>query len=169
MTDNGSLSRLPCLDGIRAVAAMMVMVFHFVGHHGEPRAIVQASVIGQTGVDLFFVLSGFLITRILLASRQSEHYFRSFYARRTLRIFPLYFGFLAIYFFLLPLLFGEPIPPAPTQLWSWFYLENVPQTFVSLRTSGPGHFWSLAVEEHFYLIWPLLVFSLSRRGFGMAI
>lgn len=169
MTDNDSLCRLPSLDGIRATAAIMVMVFHFVGHHGEPPGIVQASIVGQTGVDLFFVLSGFLITRILLASKQSAHYFRSFYARRILRIFPLYFGFLVIYFFLLPSLLGESIPPVATQLWSWFYLENVPQTFVSLRSSGPGHFWSLAVEEHFYLIWPLLVYVLSRRSFGIAI
>jgi len=66
-----SPSHIPCLDGIRAVAALMVMVFHFVGHHGEPARLVQASVIGQTGVDLFFVLSGFLITRILLVLRPS--------------------------------------------------------------------------------------------------
>jgi peptidoglycan/LPS O-acetylase OafA/YrhL len=147
----------------------MVMGYHFVGHHGEPTGVVQAAVVGQTGVDLFFVLSGFLITRILLASKHSSHYFQAFYARRVLRIFPLYFAFLALYFFLLPPLLGAPVPPAATQLWSWFYLENVPQTFISLHSSGPGHFWSLAVEEHFYLIWPFLVYALSRRGFGVAI
>jgi peptidoglycan/LPS O-acetylase OafA/YrhL len=146
--ESDTLGRLPCLDGIRAAAAIMVMGFHFVGHHGESAHLVRASVIGQTGVDLFFVLSGFLITRILLSTKESPHFFRSFYARRTLRIFPLYFAYLAIYFFLLPPLLGDPIPPFATQMWSWFYLENVPQTF-NLHSSGPGHFWSLAVEEQF--------------------
>jgi peptidoglycan/LPS O-acetylase OafA/YrhL len=147
------------------VAALMVMVFHFVGHHGEPARLVQASVIGQTGVDLFFVLSGFLITRILLLSKDSPHFFSAFYARRALRIFPLYYAFLAVYFFLLPVLFKESIPPFSTQVWSWFYLQNIPATFVSLKSSGPSHFWSLAVEEHFYFVWPLMVFLLSRRQF----
>ena len=169
MADRESLGRLPALDGIRAAAAIMVLGFHFVGHHGESPWLVQAFGIGQTGVDLFFVLSGFLITRILLSTKASPHFFRSFYARRTLRIFPLYFGYLALYFFLVPPLLGESIPPLETQVWSWVYLENVPQTFLNLRTSGPGHFWSLAVEEQFYLVWPLLVFSLSRRQFSAAV
>jgi peptidoglycan/LPS O-acetylase OafA/YrhL len=160
-----SPSYIPCLDGIRAMAAVMVMVFHFVGHHGEPARLVQASVIGQTGVDLFFVLSGFLITRILLLSRESPHFFSAFYARRALRIFPLYYAFLAVYFFVLPMLYKESIPPYSTQVWSWFYLQNIPATFVSLKSSGPSHFWSLAVEEHFYFVWPLMVFLLSRRQF----
>jgi peptidoglycan/LPS O-acetylase OafA/YrhL len=153
------------LDGLRATAAGLVMVFHFVGHHGEPTAILQASVIGQTGVELFFVLSGFLITRILLLSRDSPHFFKAFYARRTLRIFPLYYGFLAIHFFLLPPIFGSPIPAFGSQLWSWFYLQNIPATFTSLQSTGPSHFWSLAIEEHFYFVWPLMVFILSRRRF----
>lgn len=147
------------------MAALMVMVFHFVGHHGEPARFVQASVIGQTGVDLFFVLSGFLITRILLLSRESPHFFSAFYARRALRIFPLYYAFLVVYFFLLPVLFKESIPPFSTQTWSWFYLQNIPATFVNFTSSGPSHFWSLAVEEHFYFVWPLMVFLLSRRQF----
>lgn len=147
----------------------MVMISHFIGHHGETKAIIQTSVIGQTGVDLFFVLSGFLITRILLLSRESPHFFKAFYARRTLRISPLYFGFLAVYFFLLPPMFGLPIPAFSSQLWSWFYLQNLPATFTNLRSTGPGHFWSLAIEEHFYLVWPLIVFSLSRSRFQILI
>jgi peptidoglycan/LPS O-acetylase OafA/YrhL len=160
-----SPSHIPCLDGIRAMAALMVMVFHFVGHHGESARLVQASVIGQTGVDLFFVLSGFLITRILLLSKASPHFFSAFYARRALRIFPLYYAFLVVYFFVLPFLFKENISPFSTQVWSWFYLQNVPATFIGLKSSGPSHFWSLAVEEHFYFVWPLMVFLLSRRQF----
>ncbi|MFM2295735.1 MAG: hypothetical protein RLZZ350_2148 [Verrucomicrobiota bacterium] len=161
-----SLPRIDCLDGIRALAALMVMAFHLVRHHGLPASVIKFSAFGQTGVDLFFVLSGFLITRILLLSKDSPHYFRTFYARRTLRIFPLYYGFLIIHFFVLPLVLGMKISSFNAQWWAWFYLQNLPQTFPSLTDSGPGHFWSLAVEEHFYLLWPLLVFVLSRRQFG---
>ena len=160
-----SPSHIPCLDGIRAMAALMVMFFHFVGHHGEPARLIQMSVIGQTGVDLFFVLSGFLITRILLLSKNSPHFFSAFYARRALRIFPLYYAFLVVYFFLLPALFRESITPFSAQVWSWFYLQNIPATFVNLPSSGPSHFWSLAVEEHFYFVWPLMIYLLSRRQF----
>lgn len=165
MSKLNGLSRIPSLDGIRALAALMVMAFHFVGHHGESSQVRHLAVIGQTGVDLFFVLSGFLITRILLSSKDSPHFFRSFYMRRSLRIFPLYYAFLAIYFFLLPFLYATPIPSFSSQIWSWFYLQNVPSTFPGLVSSGPGHFWSLAVEEHFYLIWPLLIFLLPLRHF----
>ena len=161
-----SLHRIDCLDGIRASAALMVMFFHFVGHHGEPAWLVQAAVIGQTGVDLFFVLSGFLITRILLRSRDTPHFFKNFYVRRTLRIFPLYYAFLTIYFFLLPRIFGAAVLPPGSPWWSWLFLENVPATFPALLSSGPTHFWSLAVEEQFYLGWPFMVFILSRKNFA---
>ena len=160
-----SLHRIDCLDGIRACAALMVMLFHFVGHHREAAWLVQAAGISQTGVDLFFVLSGFLITRILLLSKGAPHFFKNFYVRRTLRIFPLYYAFLTFYFFLVPKIFGGAVLPPGSQWWSWFYLENVPATFPDLQSSGPTHFWSLAVEEHFYLGWPFMVFILSRKNF----
>jgi peptidoglycan/LPS O-acetylase OafA/YrhL len=160
-----SLERIDCLDGIRAMAAVMVMFFHFTGNHGEPKALMQAAVIGQTGVDLFFVLSGFLITRILLATRSSPHFFKAFYVRRSLRIFPLYYGFLAFHFFALPAWFGMPVSPFSSQIWAWFYLQNIPATFEGITSSGPGHFWSLAIEEQFYLVWPLMVYLLPRRRF----
>jgi peptidoglycan/LPS O-acetylase OafA/YrhL len=163
------LNHIPCLDGIRAMAALMVMGFHLIGHHGEPQWLVHASVLGQTGVDLFFVLSGFLITRILLSSRGSPNFFSSFYMRRVLRIFPLYYSFLALYFYVLPHLFSAPIPPFSTQLWSWLYLQNVPATFTALHSSGPVHFWSLAVEEHFYMVWPLMVFLFPRPRFRLVV
>ena len=163
------LGRLPFLDGMRATAALMVMTFHIADQHRDIPRLVHAAAFGQSGVDLFFVLSGFLITRILLASKESAYFLRTFYVRRVLRIFPLYFGFLAFYFYLLPQLTGDSIPPFSTQLWAWLYAENFPLTFPGLNSSGPGHFWSLAVEEHFYLVWPLLVFVLSRRNFGIAV
>lgn len=154
---HAGVSHIPCLDGIRAVAALSVMGYHMFRDGGGPPLLAKLSIFGQTGVDLFFVLSGFLITRILLNSRESAGYFRSFYLRRAFRIFPLYFLFLVIFFFIAPIFRGESPPPFSRQVWSWFFMENVPQTFRRLATSGPDHYWSLAVEEHFYLVWPLLV------------
>lgn len=161
--ESDTMKRIPELDGVRGVAVLMVMGFH--AFQDNPLAstpvlktIGRFSVIGQTGVDLFFILSGFLITRILLSSKNSQHYFRDFYIRRTLRIFPLYYGFLLFTYFALPALLQVSPPSFAKQSWFWLYLQNVPMTFTSLpQASGPGHFWSLAIEEHFYLFWPVAV------------
>ena len=160
------LNRVASLDGVRALAALLVMGFHFIGQFGghSPAWVRQASVVGQTGVDLFFVLSGYLITRILLDTAGAKGYYRAFYGRRVLRIFPLYFVFLVIYFFVLPGVLGRETPDFMTQVWSWFFLENVGQTFPSLGSLGSVHYWSLAVEEHFYLVWPFIVASVTRRS-----
>jgi peptidoglycan/LPS O-acetylase OafA/YrhL len=121
------------------------------------------------GVDLFFVLSGFLITGILFDARQRpEHYFRNFYVRRTLRIFPLYYFVLAVLFLVVP---RFPVFHGPTldvllshQGWAWLYAVNV---FNALQAGWAlpyiDHFWSLAVEEQFYLVWPLVIWSLGGR------
>jgi peptidoglycan/LPS O-acetylase OafA/YrhL len=110
---------------------------------------------------MFFVLSGFLITGILLDSKNCTGYFRTFYMRRLVRIFPLYYGVLAVCFGLLHRvpLFHEY---APRQAWLWLYAGNF--THIAGFDFDPGfaHFWSLAVEEHFYLIWPVVVLLLSR-------
>ena len=140
----------PELDGVRAIAAAMVILFHLAMHLGRVPRVIG---FGQTGVDLFFVLSGFLITSILLKCRErSWDEVRRFYVRRTLRIFPLYYGYLT-----LAALLG-----VPTAVWYWVYLQNI---WISVGGSltGPGHFWSLAVEEQFYLAWPLVVLFLPRR------
>jgi peptidoglycan/LPS O-acetylase OafA/YrhL len=147
----------------------MVMWFHFfqvpsnVPDGSIGALLTKVNTIGQTGVDLFFVLSGFLITRILLNDRKSPFYFRNFYIKRSLRIFPLYYFFLLFYLFVNPLLLGNSLPTF-SEYWWWFaYLQNIPPTF-GFSSFGPGHYWSLAVEEHFYLAWPLLVFIFRRRG-----
>lgn len=154
------------LDGIRAIAALMVMFFHFFGSVAASTpllaAIKKGAVLGQTGVSLFFVLSGFLITRILISTKDSPRYFYNFYLRRTVRIFPLYYLFLVIYYFIRPLLIPEAtVPSAGEQAYYWLYLQDFSETFDWLA-KGPSHYWSLAIEEHFYMFWPLLVFFLDK-------
>lgn len=160
------------LDGVRAIAALMVMLFHFFFefHSKTPLFghLYKFAAIGQTGVTLFFVLSGFLITRILLATKDSPGYFRDFYIRRALRIFPLYYLFLIIYFFVVPVVKQLPFVPAGQQFYFWVYLQNFAMTF-NWPAVGPRHYWSLAVEEHFYLLWPCLVYHLNTRGIKIAI
>ncbi|RPH56400.1 acyltransferase [bacterium] len=165
--------RLPVLDGLRGVAILLVLVLHFTMYGGTPGVagidgfVHRFALAGWIGVDLFFVLSGFLITGILWDAKGGERYFRNFYARRLLRIFPLYYGALVVFLVLLPLLWPAHAGLARLRgegVWYWTYLVN----FQIAREGWPdfgalGHFWSLAVEEQFYLLWPVAVFLLRRR------
>ena len=156
---------VPELDGIRGAAVWMVILNHVEGGWNMP-AYIKASVPGPLlmliqhgwlGVDLFFVLSGFLITGILLDSREKPHYFKNFYMRRFLRIIPLYFAVIAICALLYPL-------DRRYLLLSAAFLANFYYAFGLNQPHGSGVFWSLAVEEHFYLVWPWLVKVCSRRS-----
>lgn len=163
---------IPALDGVRGLAILMVLLFHFVGNTlpttRVERVIVGLTNYGSYGVELFFILSGFLITGILYDARHKPHYFRNFYMRRFLRIFPLYYGVLVLVFLVAPLI---PLLRGPTldylldrQAWAWLYAVNV---YIAIHgdwsLSYIEHFWSLAVEEHFYLFWPAVVFLLASR------
>lgn len=165
-----SHSRYFGLDGLRAIAVMLVIVVHanlaVPGATGRDDLNLLSSKIlgaGWIGVDLFFVLSGFLITDILLKTKGFQNYFQIFYARRALRIFPLYYLFLVAavaagnffhaQFFTLTKL---------TALSLFTYTYNFKAAFANAAPHY-HHFWSLAVEEHFYLIWPLLVFLLDAK------
>jgi peptidoglycan/LPS O-acetylase OafA/YrhL len=164
--------QMPVLNGVRGLAILMVVVFHFVGtvppSDSVERAIVSVTNYGSYGVELFFVLSGFLITGILYDSHDQPRYFRNFYMRRVLRVFPLYYGVLALVFFVAPLIM---VLRGPTldylvdhQAWAWLYAVNI---YIAKHGdwsfSYLDHFWSLSIEEHFYFFWPLVVFMLARR------
>jgi peptidoglycan/LPS O-acetylase OafA/YrhL len=123
---------------------------------------------GWAGVDLFFVLSGFLITGILYDSRGSTGYFRNFYARRILRIFPLYYAVVAFSLLILPHLPHWKLDNLARingdELWYWTFLSNFSiGTHAEFRHGILDISWSLAIEEQFYLTWPILVLVLSRR------
>lgn len=161
----------PALDGLRAVAFLLVFLHHY-----------EHLPYGWTGVDIFFVLSGFLITGILYDTADQPHRARNFYLRRTLRIFPLYYAVL------LAVLISTPVFHWS---WSWqwaawpLYLGNFLRLlypYASLTFVAPfadaflkghlghrdisillGHFWSLCVEEQFYLVWPWIVFAIRDR------
>jgi len=150
----------------------MVVFFHFfLGVMPSSKlltVIAKISLFGQTGVTLFFVLSGFLITRILLTTRSEKGFFKNFYLRRILRIFPLYYFFLILSYYIFPYIFSSSIPDFYSQLYFYLYLQNFAVTF-NWPAVGPGHFWSLAVEEHFYLFWPFVVFFLNSKKIILAI
>ncbi len=166
---------LPALDGLRGIAVMMVMVHHLflTKVYPVPERVEMLVHSGWMGVDLFFVLSGFLITGILLDAKHGPHRFINFYMRRVLRIFPLYYGVLAFFLIFLPLLSvmlgGGPsflrsmvaeLDPIRVHQWRlWLYLQNFGGSWKLFN-----HFWSLAVEEHFYLFWPAVIFFTSERG-----
>ncbi len=166
-----STEHCPALDGLRGFAILMVSVYRF-GQELDPAshpaiALVRRLVpAGQFGVDLFFVLSGFLITGILLRSKDKPHYYRNFIARRALRIFPLYFASLLLGMVVIPQLFGTAMFDAARdqQLYLWTYTSNLRMSWLNSWCFGPfDHFWSLAVEEHFYLVWPAIVLCFARQ------
>ncbi len=142
----------PALDGLRGVAILLVVIYHNFG-------FVNYFSFGWLGVDLFFVLSGFLITNILISSVGKSGYLRNFYFRRILRIFPLYYFALLLFLFILPIFFHIPNVSyyKDNQFYLWTYLQNWLFIFKITDTSSMHHLWSLAVEEQFYLIWPIII------------
>jgi peptidoglycan/LPS O-acetylase OafA/YrhL len=176
--------RLPILDGLRGAGLFLVMLVHFRTLE-DPQPGAWLEQIWHLGVDLafvsldvFFVLSGFLITRILVADRGSAGFFTRFYARRALRILPMYYGFLLAYFVLLPATaaWASQLTLTPWQhVFYWTHSTNVAAGLndwlnpSNARTGYPfhhstTHLWSLALEEQFYFLWPVLVHLLSTRA-----
>jgi peptidoglycan/LPS O-acetylase OafA/YrhL len=168
-------AHLPALDGLRGIAILLVLSSHLIDassiHSRFARALISIPHSGWAGVDLFFVLSGFLITGILLDNKSAPGYFRNFYARRILRIFPLYYAILILVFGLLPYVAAFPQDGlrqlAPEQVWFWTYTSNLRSSITDTELNAPGvflnHFWSLAIEEQFYVLWPAVVFVCAPR------
>jgi peptidoglycan/LPS O-acetylase OafA/YrhL len=168
---------LPALDGMRGVAVLLVIVYHFTSDHIKTSIdshsfhgiLSQFANVGWCGVDLFFVLSGFLITGILCDAKGAPHYFSNFWMRRVLRILPLYYGFLVVLFVLVPLVHSfSPVVRhhLGEQLWAWAYGINfyyAMPSHVLIDKFHLQHFWSLAIEEQFYLIWPFVIFFSKPR------
>ncbi len=164
-----TLERMPhrghigALDGIRGFALLIVFLYHaleYTIHPSTPWARVLYAWIhaGWVGVDLFFVLSGFLITGILLEARGAENYYKVFYARRALRIFPLYYLVM-----IGSILVWGVHRKFLTVLFFWLNLSNIPTAIFPLLIPYLAHYWSLSIEEQFYLIWPLIVRRVSLR------
>jgi peptidoglycan/LPS O-acetylase OafA/YrhL len=156
----------PGLDSLRGLAVLFVFLHHYVGGYMANDPVLNW---GWVGVEIFFVLSGFLITGILFESLEAPHFFRNFYIRRTLRIFPVYYGFWALMLLLTPI--TRVHWDHHVVLWL-FYLGNYSTTSWNLELHGHamtgamivvGHFWSLCIEEHFYMLWPLIIFAVRKR------
>ena len=167
-------NRFPALDGIRALAITLVFLEHFGGgsHRGTVlRLLNQARLRGWVGVDLFFVLSGFLITGILYDTRHDSRFFQRFFLRRALRIFPIFYLVVVLLLILTPVLHYHL---RWAHLWFLAYLGNFIGNYdfsyyTFLSAPHPdipfniGHLWSLCVEEQFYLLWPVVVWLLGDR------
>jgi peptidoglycan/LPS O-acetylase OafA/YrhL len=169
-------NRVPELDGIRGLAVSMVLVFHFVnnqvGSIADPsrfsQILFKVTSTFWSGVDLFFILSGYLIGSILLKNKHAGNYFKAFYFRRILRIAPLYYLLILIYlalkYFQFPdpgkFIFGNEIP-----IWPYFlFLQNYFMGFLNTLASPPlTPTWSLAIEEQFYLLLPSLIFFVRKK------
>lgn len=149
----------PALDGLRGLASLLVVIYHnfgFINHY---------FFFGWLGLDIFFVLSGFLITDILLSTLGKPHFLRNFYVRRTLRVFPVYYLSLILFLVVLPHVPGIPVKFdyfVRNQAWLWTYLQNWLYIFYPPNQSFLNHLWSLAVEEQFYLLWPLAVLLIKK-------
>jgi peptidoglycan/LPS O-acetylase OafA/YrhL len=156
--------RITELDGVRGFALAMVLWLHcFLVNPTSVVARLANSIGGSMfiSLDLFFVLSGFLITGILIRTRESPHRARNFYVRRVLRIFPAYYLVLIFIFLIYPM-FYAPLRQTHAEkesIYFFFYVQNLRYTWTGGRPAWPGleHLWSMAVEEQFYLLWPIIV------------
>ena len=154
------MKKIPQLDAVRGLAVLLVLL-----HNTDKYPSLHLHLIsdnGWMGVDLFFVLSGFLITEILLDAKESQGYFKNFYARRCLRIWPLYYSALLLMFVIVPFLRPSEahtiFEPRSSPWWAYpNFLQNFLVPIPTMATGLLGVTWSLAVEEQFYLVWPLVV------------
>jgi peptidoglycan/LPS O-acetylase OafA/YrhL len=167
-TENpGGFSHVPALDGVRGFAILLVLIDHLLwanSHTGSRLLDLLGDIRSSTfvGVNLFFVLSGFLITGILVTTVDIPHFFKTFYGRRALRIFPLYYTCL---FLLIALTKPLHFQWWDEQYYSLLYIGNIVvwhRSYLNLGHFNINHFWSLQVEEQFYFIWPLVIYHVRK-------
>ena len=158
-SEQGSRIYFSSLDGVRGFASLLVIThhnFHYI-------SILNYN---QFGTDLFFVLSGFLITTLLLNTKRTKSALANFYMRRALRVFPLYYISLYIFLILLPKIDAIPLQfqyYKENQIWLWVFLQNWLYIFKDPNPfSALNHLWSMVIEEQFYLFWPLIIFILPK-------
>jgi peptidoglycan/LPS O-acetylase OafA/YrhL len=158
-------NRIKVLDGFRGLAILLVIGYHYLDFFS----------FGWTGVDLFFVLSGFLITGKLVESLGSAHYFRTFYIKRILRIVPLYYVMLLLFFVLIPFLLPSFVSVSfkellREQIFYWTFVVNIYDAIHGWPLNVTLiHFWSLACEMQFYLLWPFIIYFFYNQGKGLRI
>lgn len=171
----GAAHHVPALDGVRGLAICMVFLYHVplglpaISGFPDLKYPLHLFSLFWSGVDVFYVLSGFLITNILIATRDSDGYLRRFYVRRVLRIFPLFYTTLLLYFGLGGVLGALGAGEQHGQLWYWLYLQNWVQALDALPQPALSHYWSLAIEEQFYLVWPLALFLVRSKKVGLRV
>lgn len=151
------MHRIKELDSIRGLSAIVILLFHLRAQ--------GAFALGWSAVDMFFVLSGFLITSIILDKKDSPGFLKAFYARRTLRIWPAYYvSLLALV--VIDRTLAQTTPPGYLPYYATF-TQSTPLYWFAKPPASPEYFqhvWTLAIEEQFYLFWPLLVGLTGRRG-----
>jgi len=150
----------PSLDSLRGIACLLVVFTHNFG-------FTKFFFFGWLSVDLFFVISGFLITEVLLITKDRRNFIGNFYLKRFLRVVPLYYLVLAFFFFIAPLIKNFPLDLSDyiaNQWWFWAFLQNWFLIFHNFghTTSVIWHFWSLGVEEQFYILWPWVILLLKK-------
>jgi len=175
LKSTGAQGRIPELDGLRGIAVLMVISFHYINNQlvnaGSRlgQILYKLTSFGWVGVDLFFVLSGFLIGTILMRNRGSKNYFSTFYLRRVVRIIPNYYLLIAVFVIInfIPVFASDYFLAGDRVIPVWAYLLMVHNIFIAhlqnFGTTSVSVTWSIGVEEQFYIVFPLLVFLLKEK------
>jgi peptidoglycan/LPS O-acetylase OafA/YrhL len=180
-TTEKALLRIPELDGLRGVAILMVLSFHFINNQltgaqfGFKSSLAKITSFGWIGVDLFFVLSGFLIGSILIRNKRSKNYFSTFYIRRLVRIMPNYYLLLVVFLIIsaIPTFQSNYFLTGNRVIPTWSYFAMIHNFFMAgqhnLGNTSISIAWSIGIEEQFYIVFPFIVYFLKDRWLPYAL